>query len=253
MGKELKINKMKTNVQHSILPIMAIILFNGCVAQGVNSITPSKNNITKDYFTEDFNSIETGIVGDVIYTQSDTKSVQIYGPDNVIPDIKVDVKRNTLSITMKNEIRISKKCDLKVIVSCPEITKVKATGVGDFKLEDSVRAEKLNITLEGVGDVVANNLDCKNIKVSSSGVGNIMLKGKTIEANYSVSGVGDIKAYELIANNVQAEASGIGNIQCNASQAINAELSGVGSIRFKGNPQKQYLNRSGVGKIKQEK
>ena len=53
----------------------------------------------------------------------------------------------------------------------------------------------------------------------------------------------------LKAKSVKADVSGVGGIRCYASERIDGRVSGVGSLKYGGNPQEKQLKRDGVGGI----
>jgi uncharacterized protein (UPF0264 family) len=63
------------------------------------------------------------------------------------------------------------------------------------------------------------------------------------------SGVGSIKGDNLKAKTVKAEVSGVGGISCYASDRIEGEVSGVGSLKYGGQPGEKVLKRDGIGEI----
>ena len=50
---------------------------------------------------------------------------------------------------------------------------------------------------------------------------------------------------------LECEVSGVGGMEVNATQKLDASTSGVGSVKYKGNPEHTQKSASGVGKIKQ--
>lgn len=82
------------------------------------------------------------------------------------------------------------------------------------------------------------------------GVGDVSVKGKTVNANLTSKGVGDVEAADLEAENVKASSNGVGNITCYATQSLNAAVKGVGSINYKGDPIQKTFSKKGVGSIK---
>ena len=75
------------------------------------------------------------------------------------------------------------------------------------------------------------------------------LKGVADRAELDCSGVGSIKGDGLKAKSVKADVSGVGGIRCYASERIDGRVSGVGSLKYGGNPQEKQLKRDGVGGI----
>jgi hypothetical protein len=61
--------------------------------------------------------------------------------------------------------------------------------------------------------------------------------------------VGSIDASEMKARRVKGEVSGVGGIDCYATDTLKAVVSGVGSLKYGGNPAVKKLDASGIGKI----
>lgn len=215
-------------------------------------ITPSKDYITRDYTVSDFDKLNLGTVADVYYTQSadNTWSLQIYGPDNIVELVNVDVKDNTLVLNMKKQN--IKKSHLKINISSPTLQHVKTHGVGNFNIKEKFEATNFTVKNEGVGDIRINDITCKDLDVRIEGVGNGSIKGKAEKTRLSTDGVGNIDANELISESITAITNGVGNISCYAKQSINATVNGIGNISYKGNPADKQTKRNGIGSIKQK-
>jgi hypothetical protein len=65
-----------------------------------------------------------------------------------------------------------------------------------------------------------------------------------------LSGASDIFAYDLVSESYDLEISGAGNAQINVSKRIHAEISGAGSVKYKGSPTEVDQSVSGAGSIK---
>lgn len=215
-------------------------------------ITGSKNYITRDYKVGDFDKLNIGTVADIFYTQSTdgSTSLQIYGPDNIVELINVDVKDNTLVINMKK--KNIKKSNLKINISSPSLQYVKTHGVGSFNIKDKLEATNLVIKSEGVGDVRIDDITCTELEIRTEGVGDATVKGKAEKATLISQGVGNINAADLESQSVVASSDGVGSISCHATQSINAKVNGVGGISYKGNPTEKKLQKNGIGSIKQK-
>jgi hypothetical protein len=75
------------------------------------------------------------------------------------------------------------------------------------------------------------------------------MAGKSRVVNMNYTGVGDIEAYELIAQELTFNGSGIGDIFLYAVKSLIVESTGVGDIRYKGDPASQRLIIEGIGTI----
>ncbi|MDL2213598.1 DUF2807 domain-containing protein [Bacteroides sp. OttesenSCG-928-D19] len=229
--------------------LLSLVLLKSCVYN--EGITPSKNYITRDYKVTEFSALDISTVGDVYYTQSTNgeTSLEIYGPDNIIDLIQVSIKDNTLHLSMnKKGIKNIKK--MKITISTPHLSDIQFNGVGDVHIKDGLQTNKLNLHHHGVGDMNIHSLSCEEVKATADGVGNTYLHGTAERATLRVHGVGDIDAFELKTKSTDASSKGVGSISCFASESISAEVQGVGSIKYKGNPAEKRINKNGIGSIK---
>lgn len=243
---------MKTrSILFLAITLVVLTTSSRCVNIG-NGITASKDYITRDYKVSDFDQLNLGTVADVYYTQSadDSWSLQIYGPDNIVELVNVDVKDNTLYLSMKK--KNIKKANLKINISSPNLQKVKTHGVGNFNIKEKFETTNFTVKNEGVGEIKINDITCTDLDIRTEGVGNVSVKGKAEKASLVSQGVGNINASELESESVTATADGVGNISCYAKQSINAKVNGIGNISYKGNPANKQTKKNGIGSIKQK-
>lgn len=240
---------MKTNL--ILLTALSLIFWisSSCT---FNIIKGSKNYITRDYKISGFNKIKASTVADINYTQSTdgSTSLQIYGPDNIVELVKVNIKDSTLVLSMKK--KNIKKSNVKITISSPDLHKVNFSGVGCFTSKEKLETTDLTIKSEGVGDIRMQEVACKNLNIYMSGVGSSTLQGKAENIVLSSQGVGSINAENLEGINVEATSEGVGNISCYATQSIHATTNGVGNISYKGNPMDRQITKKGIGSIKQK-
>lgn len=242
---------MRTEMKLLSVTLLLVGLLTGCTILG-DSIKPSKNYITRKYKVKEFSKIDVSTVGDVFFTQSTdgSTSVQIYGPDNIIALMQVEVKDNTLILNTEKHKKIRNLKKMKITISSPVLVGLYFKGVGDISIEDSLVTSNLEIESKGVGNVKVNALECTVLKVSSMGVGNVELKGLAKDAIFTSKGVGDIEAVDLKAHSVEASSQGVGNISCYATESLSASVKGVGSINYKGVPKEKNFSKGGIGTIK---
>ena len=256
MNIKLLINKnMKpTRTFSLIIALLTIMGLQTAFAQNRGTTGKSGNStITKNFNVGSFSAIETDIVGNILFTQSDDTSVTAEGNEDLVNRLIVTVKEDELKLRMRSNLRMkfrNKRAKLTIKVSSPNLYKIDSDGVGNITLEGVVKTESLHIDSDGVGNIRVSQLECDQLTVESEGVGNIHLKGKGRLAEYESNGVGNVDAHAFIAEEVIVHSSGVGNIKCYASKNIELYGSGVGGIVYYGEPNIKALNKSGVGSIK---
>ena len=64
-----------------------------------------------------------------------------------------------------------------------------------------------------------------------------------------MSGAGDLEAYDLVSKYCKITLSGIGSAEIFVEEELEASISGVGGISYRGNPNKVRDDISGLGRI----
>jgi hypothetical protein len=238
------------------LAIACILVSVGVYAAGTLSFSGScdGSNITRTYNVGNFDALTTKVTADVYFTQTTdgSSSLRISGESKYVESTKVVVIEGMLTIT-STAVKKSKYNDtdkVRIDISAPTLKKIVSTGVGDVKVNGKFTANSLTIVSKGVGDVEIKELNCKNLDVTLTGVGDVELAGKANTAEMSLSGVGDIEAYKLEVENLNVTSRGVGDVECCATKSLNATSSGVGGISYKGSPKTKQIVSKGIGGVK---
>lgn len=211
--------------------------------------------VSRTFEIEPFTMIDSDIVGNVIFTQSEEEfSVEAEGDEELVENLRVEVKDQQLILrdakkTGRKLIGRFRANKLTVKISSPELVRIQSDGAGGITLEGEVVVDRLEIESDGVGNIEALDLHCGELRVDSDGVGSVKLGGSGTKAILSSSGVGGIDAQHYQAKDVIVELLGMGGIKCYASGEIELYGKGVGGITYYGDPDIKVLDKSGVGKI----
>jgi len=160
--------------------------------------------------------VKTGPQSDLVVT----------GDDNLINLIEFSNSGDTLVV--KSSEQWSENLPLKVTVTVPDLQ---------------------GVSLNGSGDVTADGLKGDEIAFSIGGSGHLKATGvaKTVDA--SIDGSGHIDLAGLAAPKAKASISGSGAIDVNATDSLDASISGSGTVRYKGSPKNLAKSISGSGEI----
>ena len=195
-----------------------------------NLIEASDNVVTKEYKLKPFEKVHMRCVGAVELIQDEKKSgtVELTAPENYIELYKFENNGNELEIDFaKQHINIHTR-NVKIKVYTNDLLALKNSGASSIRMD---------------------SLDTDRIEIINSGVGSIAISGLADNVTLQNSGVGSINAENLKALNVKANVSGVGSITCYASEKIEGKVSGVGSLKYAGNPKHKDNKRTGVGSI----
>jgi hypothetical protein len=233
--------------------VFSTLLFTSCKVDlnvGGHKIEPSSNIVKNEYKMSAFDQMDVDVMANVKFIQSsgDDYRVVLSCPDNYVELIGFEVEKDgELEINfLRNNVNIDAK-NVDITVYAPNLRKLENGGVASVEI-DHLKGDRIELENSGVGALYLSGLQFVDIAVECSGVGGIELAGTADRVRMECSGVGSIKAEQLKAKSVKAEVSGVGGITCYASEYIEGEVSGVGSLKYGGNPKKgKSLKRSGVG------
>ena len=217
MKSEVFNNQLK---RVTVLLSFVLILF-GCDSDDGNPFDPDNcvrgnGPLISEVITVDqnFTGIEFGLVGDLLITQGPEIAIRVEAQANVQEVILYRVQNGNLILGFEGCVEDIE--EVQVYISMPEIELLSLTGVGDIRGESEIESAELDLRLTGVG--------------------NIILEGIAPSLNIRLSGVGDIRTFELLADDCAVNLSGVGDCEVTANNTLDADISGVGSVFYKGDP-----------------
>lgn len=168
--------------------------------------------------------------------------------------VKTWVSGKTLHIEYKKNddkvLPLEPKID--IYLTYQQLEEVRVTGIVNVQTEQPISSRFFSLNVEGMGK---NNLDVevKDLEVRCAGTANIYLSGKAENQEIMLDGTGTIDAYHLKSNSTTAEVNGTGSVLVNVEESLVAEANGLGAeVRYRGNPQKKVINKSGFARIKRD-
>jgi len=213
------------------------------------------HSLEKTYITEPFEYFEAnGIpIADFRIEQidHDENSLLIKGDENLVDKIEYKVIDNKLRLSTPS-YTLQSKNDLIVVLRTKELKEIHIEKGGTLTINNPYKAETLDIWMRGAGNLKADSLDIKTLKVKTEGVASATLAGHVRKAVLNMEGTGHIDAFELASDSVVANVDGIGSIECNATEYLKGRLYGIGKIRYKEEPKIKDMSSRGIGKIGKE-
>jgi hypothetical protein len=217
---------------------------------GAKVIVPSNVNMSENRDVSGFNMIDFSTFGKINIMQGDTESLNISGPDNLVPEISTTVNNGTLVIKNKSNITINPLTNenpLVFTIVVKSLLGLKLSGAGDVQIE-TLSTPSLEINMSGAGKVTQNQITTDNLYITISGVGGIDVTGKATKATFDISGAGSVNAPDLQTQTANITISGLGGATLWVTDQLTGTISGAGSVSYYGSPQTN-TNSSGLGKF----
>jgi hypothetical protein len=205
-------------------------------------------------------------------------------------ETKVEGDRLTIGREGKWNSWFSDNADkVTVYITVPDISGVSVGGSGDIIGETMIKASNLELKVSGSGSMTLEIDASGEVDADVSGSGDMNVKGKcgsfgsdvsgsgkvmlaaTIagEADFGISGSGRINASgsaqsvranisgsgkvlaaDLLTNKCNVRISGSGDVEINVKNELDANISGSGTVSYKGSPSKINSHASGSGTVR---
>ncbi len=222
----------------SALTLFTILLFTSSACtqnwSSGSGITGEGPKVTKTLDLASFDGLALTISADVMVRQGSTQSVKIEAQQNIIDNLKKEVKDGVWKIGFEKNVRNLD--GVKIWVTVPDLNQIAVSGSGSVIGEGKFsNLGDLSLSISGSGDIKFD-ADSKNLSVAISGSGDMDLAGSTGASTMKISGSGDITAFDLTARTCEVKISGSGDSSVNVSESLEVAIAGSGDVYYKGSP-----------------
>ncbi len=205
--------------------------------------------VEKEISVSDFTGVSLGFAGDIYLTQGAGYKVVVKAQENIIDNIKRDVKSGVWHVGFDKNVKNSK--GVKVYVTMPTLDYAAVGGSGNIITESRFTGlGDLKAAVSGSGNIKLD-VDANEIRGGISGSGRVALKGQATRLDMDISGSGDIDAADLRTETCDIAISGSGDAKVWVTDQLDAAISGSGDIRYKGDAPKVRARVSGSGDVRE--
>lgn len=127
-------------------------------------------------------------------------------------------------------------------------TEADISGSGQIQLKGIFSS--VDASVSGSGKIILNGAVQGTLSSGISGSGRVEASGTAKTLRSSISGSGKVAGFSLAVENCYARISGSGTVEISVKKEIDAEISGSGTVLYKGNPDHVSSHASGSGKVK---
>ena len=163
---------------------------------------------------QNFHSINNTVFADIFISQGPQEDLVIEAQQNILAELETLVVNNELIITVKRCVDIDQA--IKIYITVPDIRNLKLNGVGEIVSQNDFNIPSLNVVLAGAG--------------------NFTLDGTVNDLNIELDGVGNVMAFQLESNNCDVSIAGVGDVEVFVNDELNVVITGSGIVYYKGNP-----------------
>ncbi len=196
-----------------------------------------------------FHGVSLGFHGDIFITQGSPQKVEVEAQQNIIDNIKLDVKSGVWRVNFRDNVKNAK--PVKVYITMPELTKAYVSGSGNLESTGKFTGlGHLETGVSGSGNVKLD-VEAQSVGGGISGSGKVELKGSAGSMDMGISGSGDIHAKYFEVDKIDISISGSGSAYVFVNESLEASISGSGNIRYRGDAAKVKARVSGSGNVRE--
>ena len=173
-------------------------------------------------------------------TVKNIKAIDVSGSGDLIGEGKFSAEDMSL--------RVSGSGSLNVETDVRDELKVSVSGSGNIDMKGSCRSFDSNVS--GSGKIRTSLRASDMADFSISGSGKIEVNGAAKRVKASVTGSGRLNGADLETDACSVRIAGSGDVEINVKNELDANITGSGSVLYKGNPSKINSNSSGSGKVR---
>jgi hypothetical protein len=183
---------------------------------------------------------------DVVLMRAEQQDVMVDAQENIAALFDTEVRDGIWYIRTVQCFR-SRRTPV-VHLSVPHLSSIAIHGAGDVTSDDIFETEEMFLEIAGSGDLKVG-VNARLITASIAGAGDMRLNGRCDTFESEIHGAGDINAADLQSVRAKAEVVGSGDMELHVTDALEANVTGSGNIRYKGSPSRVVRNVTGSGDI----
>ena len=234
----------------AILSAMAVFTFSSCDRD--HWLHGNGPSVTSTRSLQGYDQVKLNIPAKLYYTIDSTYRFSITAQGNIEQHLETEVRGTTLHISWKPRLHVRGHAPIEIHMSGPDPSLLHVNGSGEIYVQQAIRGQRLDLDVNGSGDIDVPAFYGDALHASVNGSGDIEMRGGDSKETYlDVNGSGDIEALRHVGHKVFAEISGSGEIGIGARDELEANISGSGKILYRGNPRTK-INISGSGRVSQE-
>jgi hypothetical protein len=215
----------------------------GVTGSGV--ITTEKREVAS------FTRIDLRYPAIITIKQGEKDAVTLETDDNLIKQLTTKVNGGVLVIDNNESLwsqRVNPSDKVLITITVKDLSEVDFPSAGEVSIE-GIQSENLKLTVSGAGSISLLEVDLGKLEIQLSGAGSINAAGVAENLKLGIPGAGSFNGTDLKVNQADVNISGVGSAEIWVLNELTANLSGIGSISYYGNPATIQKNVSGLGKV----
>lgn len=215
---------------------ISMLFLTSCVSvtfDSVNVVEGKGPIVAQSFEVSPYTAVELNGNFELRYSNEPSNRIQIELNENLASYLTVENINDTLQISFDESVHQTNG-DPIVYISTPDLREIHANG--GLQWDEHAKIENDESFLLNVAGACAVDLDVnvKQLDVMIAGAGLVELSGTADTAGFVVSGASSIEGLDLETVDASIEMDGAGTASISCSGKLDAQLSGLGSIEYRG-------------------
>lgn len=244
---------MKRNITFLLIALfgaMGSIACSNSIKQISNEVKGDGTIVTINKVVKTIEKITLRVPAEVTIEQGSAYKVTLTGSQNLLSLIQVTNDGTTLDLKTDDDVYFRK---VEITITLPGgLKQVDVSGMTVLEIKGVADKNSFRLFCGGMGKIDINDLETSSMLLDSKGMSAVNADGKVDRLVIHNRGLGLIDFDNVDSHDVSCSNSGAGLIMVNATDSLNASVSGLGLIIYRGNPIKLEVSNSGLGKVKRK-
>ncbi len=185
----------------------------------------------------------------LLLIQGDEERIVVEGSRKQLNQLEILDKNGKVVVKPRHQKQLKGRGKVHISLYFKQLREIELNGIGLIQCQEPLKAPELEINCNGI-KTVEIDLEVGQLNATFSGVGRTTLRGHAHRAFLEYSGIGNLEAIDLKTRSMKVESSGIGRVEVWATEELEVNASGIGSVWYAGEPAIKRFEGSGMGKIK---
>lgn len=176
----------------------------------------------------------------VYVTVANIETMSVSGSGNLIAQTKITSSGNM-------NLNVSGSGSLTAEIEAADLDS-DVSGSGEISIKGKFKSVSADVS--GSGKVSVNGTIAGKADFEISGSGKVEASGSAESFSADISGSGKVLGANLVTNTAKIDITGSGDVEITVNKELDADISGSGTVLYKGNPAHVNGNASGSGSVK---
>lgn len=194
----------------------------------------------------DFDTVIDNTFCNVTILQSDNYKITVRSDDNIIDLVQIYRANHSLVIDIDDRYNY-KNCVYYVYIEMPVVARLSANSAGSIETMGTIESNSLRLCANSAGNISAN-IRVNELHTQINSAGDIEINGSANRHYSTLQSAGNLFAYGLTTDTTYIDVSSAGSARIQVNNYLEANVSSVGSIFYKGRPELNYRTTS-LGRV----